>query len=363
MQREPATLIALSPAPRRWWRMMLRILQRSALNFSEDRGTHMAAAIAYYALFSLFPLMILGVSIFGLVLRDADRRTEVLTNLVNALPVEAPSVAAQLDALANQSRTVTFVALLVTLWSASALITAVRRSMDVAFSTDRARPLLRGKAIDVLVLPALGIAFLATVALTTAWRLAQRELESSLPFIEDFRWAWDLGALAIPALLTFLAFMFLYWLLPTLSVRLRDIWGGALLATVGFEAVKQGFAIYVANYSNYDVVYGSLAGIMALLFWVYLSANILLFGAEVAAETPHVLHAEPRHGHASAAAEGEGSWRQSLWVLLKGLVLAPGDQAGPALPEPEAPTPSTPPTSAGATTPTEKPRTRAAGDR
>jgi membrane protein len=316
MRRESATVIALSRPPRRWWHQLLLILQRAALNFSEDRGTHMAAAIAYYALFSLFPLMILGVSIFGLVIRDADRRTEVLTNIVNALPVSAPSVAAQLETIANQSRTVTLVALLVTLWSASALITAVRRSMDVAFSTDRARPLLRGKAIDILVLPALGTAFLA--------------------------------------------FMFLYWLLPTLSVRLRDIWGGALLATIGFEAVKQGFAIYVANYSNYDVVYGSLAGIMALLFWVYLSANILLFGAEVAAETPHVLHAEPRHGHASAAAEGEGSWRQSIWVLIKGLVLAPGDQTGPAMPGPE---PSAPSTSPAASQPDDPPRSRAAGDR
>jgi len=360
VEREPATVIALSPPPRRWWRVVLQILQRSALNFSEDRGTHMAAAIAYYALFSLFPLMILGVSIFGLVIRDADRRAEVLNNLVDALPVNAPNVANQLKDLADQSPTVTLVALLVTLWSASALITAVRRSMDVAFSSDRARPLLRGKAIDILVLPALGTAFLATVALTTAWRVIQREAESSLPFIEDFRWAWDLGAFAIPALLTFVAFMFLYWLLPTLNVRLRDIWGGAFLATIGFEAVKQGFAIYVANFSNYQVVYGSLAGLMALLFWVYLSANILLFGAEVAAETPHVLRAEPRHGHASAAAEGEGSWRQSLWVLLKGLVLAPGDQAGPALPGPEAPAP---PPDTSATDKPEPPRSRAAGDR
>lgn len=356
MQREPATVIALSLPTRRWWRIGLKILQRSALNFSEDRGTHMAAAIAYYALFSLFPLMILGVSIFGLVIRDPDRRAEVLTGLVDALPVNAPNVERQLTTLADQSPTITLVALLVTAWSASALITAVRRSMDVAFSTDRARPLLRAKAIDILVLPALGFAFLATVALTTAWRLVQREAESSLPFADDLRWAWDLGAFAIPALLTFLAFMFLYWLLPSLNVRLRHIWGGALLATVGFEAVKLLFAIYVANYSNYDVVYGSLAGIMALLFWVYLSANILLFGAEVAAETPHVLRAEPRHGHASAAAEGEGNWRHSLWVLIKGLVLAPGEQAGPALPEPETPTP------AAASEP-DDPRSRAAGDR
>ena len=69
------------------------------------------------------------------------------------------------------------------------------------------------------------------------------------------------------------------------------------------------------------VVYGSLGGVIALLFWVYLTANIMLFGAEITAEVPHVLNEEPRHGHPGS---DEGSWRSSAWALLRGLVLAPG---------------------------------------
>lgn len=337
MSRPAATVTYLTPPPRQWGAMALRVFQRAALNFSEDRGTHMAAAIAYYALFSIFPLMVLGVSVFGIVIRDEQRRTDVLAQLVDALPVEAPEVASQLDSIADQGATLTIVALVFTLWSGSALATAVRRSVNVAFASDRARPLLRGKAIDILVLPSLAIMFLATIALTTTWRIIQNQAENRLPFADEFGWAWDLGAFAIPALLTFGSFIFLYWLLPTVKIRVRDIWAGAALATVAFEAVKQGFAIYLANFGNYDVVYGSLGGVMALLFWVFLSANILLFGAEVAAETPHVLRAEPRHGHASAATEREGGWRNSIWVLVRGLVLAPGDQSGPAIPDIEPP--------------------------
>jgi membrane protein len=70
------------------------------------------------------------------------------------------------------------------------------------------------------------------------------------------------------------------------------------------------------------VVYGSLGGVIALLFWVYLTANIMLFGAEVTAEVPHVLREEPRHGHAGS---DEGNWRASMWALARGLVLTPGD--------------------------------------
>ena len=100
--------------------------------------------------------------------------------------------------------------------------------------------------------------------------------------------------------------------------------------SLGIEVAKQGFAFYLAGFASYDVVYGSLGGVFALLFWVYLSANILLFGAEVAAELPHVLREEPRHGHAGAT---EANWRGSLLAVLRGLVLAPGEQVGPALPE------------------------------
>jgi hypothetical protein len=133
-------------------------------------------------------------------------------------------------------------------------------------------------------------------------------------------WLWDAGAIAIPLLLSFLMFLFIYWLLPNRHVELRYTWPGALIAAVAFEAVKFGFTIYLANFNDYEI-YGSLAGAMVLLFWVFVSSNIMLFGAEVANEIPHVLHEEPRHGFE----EDEGDWRSSLWSFIRGLALAPGD--------------------------------------
>ncbi len=176
-----------------------------------------------------------------------------------------------------------------------------------------------------------GLLFLGSFALTTFWRVAHaRAGERFATFDGELAWLWDAGALSIAVALSFLTFLFLYWLLPNRPVQLRYIWPGALLAALGIEVAKQGFAFYLAGFANYDVVYGSLGGVFALLFWVYLSANILLFGAEVAAELPHVLREEPRHGHAGAT---EANWRGSLLAVLRGLVLAPGEQVGPALPE------------------------------
>ena len=97
---------------------------------------------------------------------------------------------------------------------------------------------------------------------------------------------------------------------------------GRMLAAVLFEVAKTGVAFYFAHFASYQVVYGSLGGVIALLFWVYVSANILLFGAEVSAEIGHVLRGEPRRGYAP---DEEGDWRHSLRALLRGLVFAPSE--------------------------------------
>jgi membrane protein len=190
---------------------------------------------------------------------------------------------------------------------------------------------LRGILVDYSLLPVVGVLFLSSFLVTAAWRVVQAQTDERIEFLGgQSSLLWDAGALAIPSALSFLTFLFLYWLLPNLPVRLRDIWPGALVAGLGIELAKHGFALYLANFANYELVYGSLGGVIALLFWVYLSANILLFGAEIAAEVPHVLREEPRHGHADAA---PADWRASLLTVLRGLVLVPEEEVGPAAAE------------------------------
>ncbi len=88
--------------------------------------------------------------------------------------------------------------------------------------------------------------------------------------------------IALPALLTFVAFASLYRIVPAERPRWRDALPGALIATLLFETLKNSFAFYVANFNNFDVVYGSLAGALLFLLYTYLGAAILLIGAEIA---------------------------------------------------------------------------------
>ena len=321
----PASIVRLS-VPR--WRVPLLVLARAVTNFIEDSGNQMAAAISYYALFALFPLTLLAVSIFGIVLRDPGIREQVLAGIISFLPIQDQSIANSLRNVADLGPSLTVVALLGSLWGAGALSAALRSSLDVVFEVESGRPWLRSKAIDYMLLPIIGLPLVGGILLTAAWRVAQAEFARGLGFVESpisFSFFWNAGALAIPLLLSLIAFVLTYWLLPNRTLRFHDIWPGALLAALAFEALKVGFAAYVEQFASFDVIYGSLASVIVLLFWVYLCANIAIFGAEVAAEVPHVLRGEPRHRRATTLGE-EGNWRRSTLSLLRGLVLVGEDQ-------------------------------------
>ena len=312
------------------WRVLALVLPRAVTSFVEDGCTQQAAAISYFALFSVFPLALLVAAVFGLVLRDQNLQSRVLESLVAAIPVQAPSVANSLRALADLGPTLSVVGFLAAVWSSSALASAIRAALDIVFVVDQPRPLLRAKLVDYAIVLGAGMLFLASTAVTTSWRIVQAQADRQLGvFGGNLGWLWDLGALAIPAALTFFTFLLLYRGLPHRRTRLLHIWPGALIAALAFEVAKSGFAAYVARYTEYDLVYGSLGGVIALLFWVYLSANILLFGGEVASEIGFALRGEERKGQPMVAGMIEADWRRSLITLLRGLILAPPDDDRP----------------------------------
>ncbi len=298
---------------------------RAASNYADHRGTLLAAAISYYTLFSLFPLTLLAFSIFGLVLRDEALQVRVLDAVIDFLPVEDDAVARSLRRIAEVGPTLTIFSFIGAAWTAAALSAAIRQALNLVFDAHQKRPFLRAKLIDYALLPIIALPLLGGVVVTAITRLMRQEIAELFPVLEAvFGWTWTLGTLGLSFLLSFTAFALIYWLLPNKPLRFRYLFPGALVAAAAFEALKGGFTFYLANFANYDVLYGSLGSVIILLFWVFLTANILVLGAEVAAETPRVLYAEPQ---ADGAGAGEGRhWRHSLWRVIKGLVMVPDDE-------------------------------------
>ncbi|MYE46683.1 MAG: YihY/virulence factor BrkB family protein [Chloroflexi bacterium] len=260
----------------------LLVLWGASVNFSVGRVYLMAAAISYFALLSIFPFLLLALAIFGVVLRDEELQGRVLAEIVAALPIEAPTIAEALNNLAGRGASMGLFALIGTVIAATALARALRGSLNAIFRAEQQRPIVVGWLLDLTVLPVLGLLFITSLLLSTVWRFVEA-LAGNIGPLEELTLFWELGAFAIPALLSFVGLLLLYLFLPNRPLHVRDVWPGALIAMLGFQIGTFVFAIYFENFGAYDLVYGSLGGVIALLGWVFVSSLILLFGAVVAA--------------------------------------------------------------------------------
>lgn len=269
---------------------------RTVKAFFDDSCSQRAAALSYYVLFSLFPLIIFSVGVVGLFLKDSALQNDIVDQIMNNIPLSQDQGRSDVtDALQNvaQSRSgaIGIIGLVGLAWSGSAMFGVLRSSMNVMFHVHQPRPILISKLIDLGIVLSFTPFFVLSIAATSALRLAQRASED-IPVLgstaQSLGFGWQIAAFLLPVVISFVAFFLVYWLVPAQRPRPRYVVPGAILAAVLFEVVKIGFNIYLENFSNYDVVFGSLGAVVAFLFWVYLSANIMLFGAELASEMPGV---------------------------------------------------------------------------
>ena len=283
----------------RWWWRDVRVLVRETIReFGADQCPQLAAGISYYVLFSIFPLALLFLAISGLVLANESLREDLVANLFDVLPLsegegreDLTSAVSGLTAGISVAGLFSVVGLM---WSASGMMGALRRALNQAWDTDYKRPFLHGKLLDFVMVLSLGILVSLSVGATIFLQVARRvsdNLSDALgPLGSGATLGLEVVAVLVPLLLSFVTFMVLFKFVPSVKTRFRSIWPGALLAAVLFEGVKNGFAIYLRNFGNYDAVYGSLGTVVAFLFFVYVSANIMLLGAEMASEWPRVIH-------------------------------------------------------------------------
>ena len=283
---------------------LLRALERAAGSYFAEHGCpQLAAAIAYHVLFSLFPFLLLVVSILGLVLQDDDVRQNVIDWIEETMPLSEQAnldLGDAISGLATPLSAAGLVSLVALLWSASGLSAAIRTALNRIWSVERRRPAGRAKLLDFAFVAAAGVVVLVSFGLTIVVQVVTRatdEAASDLSALDNvLRAAGVATEILIPFALTFTVCLLLYRYVPAVAPRFADVWVGALLAAVAFEAVKTGFAFFLANFSRYNLIYGSLGAVIAFLFFVYLAASFFLFGAEVAAAWPGAAHADDGPG-------------------------------------------------------------------
>jgi YihY family inner membrane protein len=236
------------------------------------------------------------------------------------------SISDTLNSVARASARLTAVSLLVSAWSASAMFGAVRRAINTVHKVEYMRPYFQQKLKDLAMVAAFGALLLASVVGTAGLAALRRVSDDALgPLSSSTGVLWVLVAYLLPAAATFVVFALLYRYVPATPVRLKDVWFGALVATVLFELLKNGFAFYVAHFRAYDILYGSLGGILLFLTAVYFASSILLMGSELSAAMPGLragVFAPVRDPNKPKVGLAQEVSREVL-KFLRGLVLPP----------------------------------------
>jgi membrane protein len=261
------------------------LVGRAWREFSEDHGTLLAAAVAYYVLFSFIPLVTLTLAVFGFVVRDPQAQQNALDRIFQAIPLDHNVLFDSIRTVAGQSGSLSLIGLVGLVWASSGMFGAIRSALDIAWGAEPRHGFLRQKLVDIFAALGLGILMVISMAATILSHFLQTlSSQSGTLLAGPLQTAVTVAALLIPALISFAVFLLIYREVPNVRHRTSDVWPGALLATVLFEVSKHGFAYYVSHFNNYQAVYGVLGGVMLFMLWTYLAAIILLLGAEFASE-------------------------------------------------------------------------------
>jgi membrane protein len=260
-------------------------LPRAVEDLFRDRCPQYAASIAYRVLFSLFPLTIVLVSIFGLVLQDDELRQSVIDELIDILPVSEEGqtdVEQSIEGIASPLSAIGLISLVALLWGASGMMAAIRIGLEAALKVDRGRPAAHAKLVDFVLVGILGMLVLLVVGASIVGAFLSRLIEDftewagiGTPSFVLLRDGIQLVVIAVTALL-------LYRYVPAGTLRRPAALAGAIMTAFGIWGASKVLAILFADFSRYNVIYGSLAGVMTFLFFVYVVALILLLGAEFA---------------------------------------------------------------------------------
>lgn len=293
--------------PRLDIRFLPTLIIRTVKELGDDDATHMAAGVAYYALFSLFPLLLGILAIIGMASQSGSTRRSILewtsTNFPGAGDLISDNIVASIEA----SGSLGAISIIGLIWAGSAVFGAITRAVNRAWDIQEDRPFIKNKIMQLAM--AIGVAILFALALASA-SVAHAAGRIGDPDTFLIGQADRVSGLVIFRILSFVAnlaiFLTLYKVLPNTRTHWRYIWPGALLAALLFEGGKYLFVLYLYNFATFSAVYGSIGSVIVLLLWAYVSAFILILGAELSSEYGRMMQGVERGRHTGT---GSGTGR------------------------------------------------------
>ncbi|WP_030660403.1 YihY/virulence factor BrkB family protein [Streptomyces cellulosae] len=270
--------------PKQSW---VAVLKGTVKEFKADELTDRAAALTYYGVLSLFPGLLVLVSLLGVTGRSASQ--QVLDNLQKLAPGSARSIlrdaVVQLQGRGGVGSIMAVVGLILAVWSASGYIAAFIRSANAVYDIPEGRPVWKLLPVRVGVTVALLVLAVISALIVVFTGGLARQAGGALGIGDMALTVWAIAKWPVLVVLVTIMIALLYWAAPNVSGRgFRWITPGSVLALVIWLIASAGFAFYVANFGSYNKTYGTLAGVIIFLVWLWISNIAILLGLEFDAE-------------------------------------------------------------------------------
>jgi len=258
------------------WRALARLVSGNDL-------TH-AAAISFYALLSLFPCLLLIISMLGAITADDADRLAVLEFVFRYFPARLDFVTVQLDAFRQTRLQVGVASGLALIWASLGVFGAITTAVNQAWGVETPRSFLKHRLVSFLMLVAGGGVAVVALLLVSAAQLAEASWFGAV--LAQFAWLQALQTLTFryaSTILLILAVGLLFYFVPNAKTRFRDVWVGAILTGVLWRVTLGAFSWFVGGGGRLTMIHGSIAAVVVFLLWIYVSSVILMYGVEFTA--------------------------------------------------------------------------------
>ncbi len=287
------------PKPAGRVRLVLLAAWRGVAELYNSEGLTHAASIAYYALLSFFPIMLLALSVLGEMTSDAGERDTVVRFIFRYFPRQFDFISGQVEALSTSRVTFGFWGIVALVWASLGVFNAVTSAVNHAWAVEKRRSFLGHRLIGFLMMVSAGLVLMLGLVIASLVRIAETRLGEAFTRAPLLDWLSGLLASYVATLLLIGCVALIFYFIPNTKVRFRDVWPGAILVGVLWRAAFLLFSWYASDLATWNVIHGSIAAVVVFMLWIYVSAVILIYGVEMTANYARLQDAARRHAQLS----------------------------------------------------------------
>lgn len=266
---------------------------------AKDNVTDLAATVTYYGVLALFPFLLFLVALASLVI-SPQQAEEIVRQLSEVAPGAVTDIVGQRIQQLGEQQNVGLLGFgaLGALWAASNATLAVTRALNTCYDVQESRPFWKVRGLAVIVTVVASVLALAAALVAVAAAPVAEAIGGPVGAVVTWL------RLPVAGVVMMLLWAIVYWALPDVQQSFRFISPGSIAGVLLWVLASWAFSRYVANFGSYDKTYGSIAGIIVLLLWMWISALVMLVGAEVNALIEHASPEGKRQGARSLADDG-----------------------------------------------------------